>query len=193
MFTCGWCNKHYRNWVSQCESCGGPMPPPPGMDIGPEPPAAPRKLPSGFAMRMRVTGNITTIIGLIFSGVACLMTLAMIGAKNWAALIGGSMLLGGLLMVKAGLGSANRILDAFKNGRPVRGKVASVREDPNTTVNGRHPWDIVYTFESGGHQYEGKMQTYETATANRYQGWPPVWVLVVDGDPERNTLYPPVK
>lgn len=142
---------------------------------------------------MRLTGNVTTIIGLAFTGFGALLTLAMIKAPSWAILFGAFFLLGGLLMVKAGLQSANRILDAFKNGRAVRGKVSTVREDPNTTVNGRHPWNIVYTFESGGHQYEGRMQTYETATANRYQGWPPVWVLVVEGDPERNTLYPPVK
>jgi hypothetical protein len=163
------------------------------MDIGPEPPAPPRKLPSGFAMRMRLTGNVTTIIGLVFTGFGGLLTLAMINAPSWAILFGAFFLLAGLLMVKAGLGTANRILDAFKNGRAVKGKVSTVRQDTTTKVNDRHPWDIVYTFESEGHPYEGKMQTFETATANRFQGWPPVWVLVVEGDPERNTLYPPVK
>jgi hypothetical protein len=169
------------------------MPPPPGMDIGPEPPSPPRKLPSGFATRMRLSGNVTTIFGLVFTGFGALLTLAMIGAKSWAVVFGGAFALGGLLMLKSGLQSANRILDAFKKGRAVRGKVSTVRQDTTTKVNDRHPWDIVYTFESGGHQYEGKMQTFETATANRYQGWPPVWVLVVEGDPDRNTLYPPVK
>jgi hypothetical protein len=169
------------------------MPPPPGMDIGPEPPAPPRKLPSGFATRMRLTGNVTTIIGLAFTGFGALFSLAMVNAPSWALIFPAFFLLGGLLMLKAGLGTANRILDAFKNGRAVRGKVSTVREDSSTKVNGRSPWDIVYTFESEGHQYEGKMQTFETATAHRYQGWPPVWVLVVEGEPERNTLYPPVK
>ena len=169
------------------------MPPPPGADIGPEPPAPPRKLPSGFAMRMRLTGNVTTIIGLVITGFGALFALSMVKAPSWALLFPAFFLMAGLLMLKAGLGSANRILDAFKNGRAVKGKVSTVREDTSTKVNGRSPWDIVYTFESEGHQYEGKMQTFENATAHRYQGWPPVWVLVVEGDPERNTLYPPVK
>lgn len=169
------------------------MPPPPGADIGPEPPSAPRKLPAGFATRVRLTGNVGTIIGLVFTGFGALLTLAMINAPSWALIFGAFFLLGGLLMVKAGLQSANRILDAFKNGQAVRGKVSTVRQDSSTKVNGRSPWEIVYTFESGGHQYEGKTTTFETATAHRYQGWPPVWVLVIEGDPERNTLYPPVK
>ncbi|HSI64930.1 MAG TPA: hypothetical protein VLE43_17520 [Candidatus Saccharimonadia bacterium] len=169
------------------------MPPPPGMDAGPAPPPPPRKLPAGFATRMRLTGNVLVIIGLVFAGFGGILTLALAGAGKWAALIGVVIFAGGFLMVKSGIQSANRILDAFKNGLAVKGRVGSVRQDTTTTVNGRHPWEIVYTFESGGHEHEGKMITFEPATSNRYQGRPPVWVLVVENQPERNTLYPPVK
>lgn len=169
------------------------MPPPPGMDAGPEPPPAPRTLPPGFAFRIRLSRNISSIMGLIFTGVGVIATLAAAGARSWGLLVTAPILAGGVFMLKHGLESAGRVLLAFKQGRAVKGRVASVREDRQTTINNRHPWDIVYTFTADGHTHEGKMQTYETATANRYQGTPQVWVLVVDGCPECNTLYPPIK
>lgn len=193
MFTCGWCNKHYKSWISQCESCGGPMPPPPGMDAGPGPPSAPRTLPRGFAFRMFWSRNVNTIMGAIFTVVSGLFTLSSIAARSWWALLCGLFLFGSAQLLFHGIRTARHILDAFKNGRAVKGRIESVREDHTTTINGRHPWDITYSFQSGGQAYDGKMQTYETATANRYQGRPPVWVLVVDNAPERNTLYPPIR
>jgi hypothetical protein len=193
MFTCGWCGKHYQSWKNQCDSCGGRMPAPPGTELGPEPPPAPRKLPEGFALRVRLTRNFPLMAGLAFTILGGGMTAAMIGLKTWAALFPAFFFLGGIGMVRVGIQEASRTLDAFRNGRAVRGKVACVREDKQTAVNDRHPWDIIYTFEEGGHAYEGKMSTFESATANRFRGGLPVWVLVVDGVPERNTLYPPIR
>lgn len=193
MFTCGWCGTHYQTWKSQCASCGGPMPPPPGMDAGPEPPPPPRRLPEGFALRVRVTHNVSFIIGLVISLSCGLITAAFAAAKTWAALLPGVFLLGGLFLTWHGIKHASRVLDAFRNGRAIKGKIASVREDKTTKMNGRHPWDILYTFEAEGHHHDGKISTFEAATANRFYGSPPVWVLVVDGLPERSTLYPPVK
>jgi hypothetical protein len=163
------------------------------MEIGPEPPPPPRRLPPGFATRQRITGNVVSIIGLAFTGVGCVMLLAMIAAPGWALCIPGVLLFVGVSILNRGIQTANQMLDAFRNGRAVRGKAASVRQDPHTTVNGRHPWEISYSFEAEGHPYEGKVTTYETATANRFYGSPPVWVLVVENRPERNTLYPPIR
>lgn len=193
MFTCGWCGTHYQSWKNQCQSCGGPMPPPPGMDAGPEPPPAPRRLPEGFALRVRLTGNLPIIMGLIISFVGGFLTLALVGAKSWLALFPGFFLVVGLSLTWHGVTSASRVLDAFRNGRAIKGRIASVRTDTTTKVNGQHPWEIVYSFQAEGHPYEGKVTTFEAAAANRFYGSPPVWVLVVEGVPERNTLYPPVK
>lgn len=169
------------------------MPPPPGMDMGPEPPPPPRKLPEGYALRLLLTENIVTILGIGVTFVGVVATLSMIRAISWAILVGGLFLFVGLSMLRSGLRSGSRTLDAFKNGRPIRGRIASVRQDTSTRVNGRHPWEITYTFEYGGHPHEGKAQTFESATANRLWGGPPVWVLVVENKPERCSLYPPVK
>lgn len=169
------------------------MPPPPGMDAGPEPPPPPRKLPEGFALRVRLTRNLPMIIGLVFTFLGGMMTLAMIGAKTWAALFPGFFLLGGLGMLKMGIQQGSQTLDAFRNGLAVKGRAASVRQDMQTTVNGRHPWEIIYTFESEGYPREGKTMTWEVETANRLQCGAPLWVLVVEGNPERNTVYPPIR
>lgn len=77
-------------------------------------------------------------------------------------------------------------------GRAVKGRIASVQEDRSVAANGQHPWRIVYSFEAYGHQYEGKTQTWEAATSNRFRGSPGV-VLAVECNPERNTLYPPIR
>lgn len=169
------------------------MPPPPGPDAGPEPPPPPRKLPKGFAFRMYWSRNINTIIGAIFTAVAGLFTLSAIAARSWWALLCGFLLFGSVRLTLHGIHTARNILDAFKNGKAVKGRIENIRQDTSTTINGRHPWDITYSFSSGGHTHDGTMQTYETSTANRYHGRPPVWVLVVENDPERNTLYPPVR
>ena len=169
------------------------MPPPPGMELGPEPPPPPRRLPEGYAFRTRFLTNVATMIGLGFTAVGAIMALAMVAAPWWALTFPGFLLVGGISLLKHGLGSANRVLDAFRNGRAVKGHISSVSLDTSVKINGRSPWNIVYTFEADGHPYEGKVSTMETATSNRFRGSPPVWVLAVDGRPERNTLYPPVK
>jgi hypothetical protein len=193
MFTCGWCGTHFQTWKSQCDSCGGRMPPPPGMDAGPEPPPPPRKLPKVFAMRVRFTRNWMLIAGLVCLVIFLAMINVLLDYQNFAAaFLPVLFLVGGIGGIIQGVQRATRVLDAFRNGRAVKGKIASVREDKQTTMNNKHPWNIVYTFESGGHHYEGKVTTFETDTANRLQGGPPVWVLVVEGNAERNTVYPPI-
>ena len=170
------------------------MPPPPGMDAGPEPPPPPRALPHGYATRVRWSGNLLTILGTVLTTIGALFTWTVIAAgKIGAVAFFGIFLVAGFFMLKSGLRKASHILTAFKKGRAVKGRVASVRADTTTKINNRHPWEIVYTFKMDGHAYEGKVTTLEAATANRFQGGPEVWVLVVEGSPEKNTLYPPVK
>jgi hypothetical protein len=169
------------------------MPAPPGMDAGPEPPPPPRKLPEGFALRVSLTRNWMLLAGLGCLFVALSMINALLDFQSFgAALLPIVFIVGGLGGIVQGVQRAARTLDAFRNGLPVKGRVGSVREDTQTTVNGRHPWNIVYTFECDGHHYEGKAITFDAETANRLHSRL-VWVLVVKGNPERNTVYPPIK
>ena len=168
------------------------MPPPPGMDAGPAPPPRPRVLPKGFAKRVGFTHNWMLLIGLG----CCFMGLTMIGAllqRLWAGVLPVLLFAAGIGCVVQGVKKALRVLDAFRNGVPIKGLVSSVKEDGTTTVNGKHPWIIVYTFEMEGHPRQGRAVTFDAETANRLWGKAPVWVLAVEGNPERNTLYPPVK
>jgi hypothetical protein len=169
------------------------MPAPPGVELGPAPPPTPRRLPEGFAFRQRFSGNIATIIGAAFTAVGSIMGLAMIAAPGWALMLPACILIGGISALVHGLQTASRTLDAFRHGKAVQGHVSAVAQDLSTKVNGQSPWIITYTFELEGHAYEGKAQTFDTATSNRMRGNPPVWVLVMEGNAERNTMYPPLK
>jgi hypothetical protein len=191
MFTCGWCGRHYQVWNSKCAGCGGPMPAPPGMDAGPPPPPPPRKLPEGYATRVRF--NFIFLAGLAFVLVGGMMTAFFISVKTWAALFPGFFFLGGLGMVKEGILHASRTLDAFRNGTGILGRITSVQLDRQTAVNDRSPWNIMYTFEVNGATHTGKVTTFESATMERLPEQRPVWVLAVEKRPERNTLYPPIR
>jgi hypothetical protein len=126
----------------------------------------------------------------------CFMGLTMIGAilqRVWAGVLPVLFFAVGISFITQGIKRAIRVLDAFRNGVPIKGLVTSVKEDQTTTVNGKHPWIIVYTFEMEGYQRQGRTVTFDAETATRLWGRVPVWVLAVEGNPERSTLYPPVK
>lgn len=191
MITCGWCGTNYLVWQSHCRSCGGALPPPAGMDAGPPPPAAPRKLPEGFTTR--TVFNPMMLLGLGFTGVGGLMTGFFVSVKSWAALFPGFFLLGGIGMIKQGIVHAVRTLDAFRNGTAVLGKIATVEIELDTQSAGQKPWIIIYAFELDGQIHEGKLTTLDSSIAEQFRKHQPVWVLAVKGNPARNTLYPPVR
>ncbi len=192
MFTCGWCGKHYVNWQNQCVSCGGPMPPLPGMELGSPPPGAPRTLPKGFAMRTLLTSNFATIFGLVITGFSSLFTWAMLVAKPWVAIFPGLFLLGGLSMLRYGWKQGRATLRAFRHGEAVQGKLATLEKDTTTTVNGKHPWKLIYHFQLGNELHEGKVISFDSTVGTRTRGQP-LWVLYVEKDPAQNTLYPPIR
>jgi hypothetical protein len=102
------------------------------------------------------------------------------------------VVLGGVLL-RYGRKEAARVLNAFRHGRAIKGSIAEVQLDSSTTVNGRHPWRIIYTFRTdAGETHEGSAVTFDSTAPNRQAGQS-VWVLVVDGQPEQNTIYPPVR
>jgi len=192
MITCGWCNTHYTSWQSQCASCGGPMPPLPGMELGPPPPAAPRTLPKGFALRTRLTGNIATWVGLIFFTFGSLMTVAIFFAKPWASLFPLFFVLGGFGMLRLGLTQANNTLRAFRFGTAVAGSVHQVSFDTSQSVNGKHPYKLTYHFQVGGNLHEGAIVSFDSTLSQRRSGQP-LWILFHPDDPAQNTPYPPVR
>jgi hypothetical protein len=191
MITCGWCGIHYNSWQKQCDSCGGPMPPMPGMELGPPPPATPRALPKGFAFRQRFSKNIATILGLAISMFSLLFFLAMLRAKPVVAVLPGLFLLGGLSMLRYGWKTASATLRAFRYGVATEGRIAAIKLDTTQSINSQHPWKVIYHFTADGQQHEGVLISWDSTIASRRTGLP-LWVLYVEGDPSQCTLYPPV-
>lgn len=192
MHTCGWCNTHFREWQSSCTSCGGPMPPPPGMPYPPEPPPAPRELPRGFETRQKWLGNGAIIAGGVLLLIGIIQFAVFILVLPFAAPLPLLfMILGGFLF-RHGRKKASKLLHAFRHGRAVKGVISEVFVDRSIQVNGRHPWRIGYIFEANGEQHDGFARTFDASAQERRQGQP-VWVLVNDHDPTGNTVYPPVK
>lgn len=169
------------------------MPPLPGMELGPEPPPAPRTLPSGFATKHKWTGNPLALVGAIFSFVGWVLLLVFIFVLPLFALIPLIFVILGWILLRAGRRQAARVLNAFQNGRAVKGSITEVGVDTTLMVNGRNPWRISYAFEtSDGQRHEGHASTFDSTARDRQRGQP-LWVLVVDAHPEQNTIYPPVK
>lgn len=191
MHKCPWCTTVYVNWQSQCGQCGGPLPPPPGMDIGPPPPAAPRKLLPRYVRRVRITSNIAVMVGAGFFMFGLLMFIPMVVNRLWAAVLPGFFMLGGGSMFRYGWRQASGVLNAFRYGRAVEGKVHRVSWDTSTTVNGEHPWKLVYVFTADNQRYEGSVTTFDATAGERSSGQP-LWVLYNEADPTQSAIYPPL-
>ena len=171
---------------------GRPMPPLPGMELGPPPPETPRELPKGFALRTRLTGNVATWVGLIFFTFGTVMAIAISFASLWATLFPGFFALGGFGMLRHGLTHASNTLRAFRFGTAVAGTVHSIGLDPNNRINDQYARKLIYHFQVGNQLHEGTLISFDSTLSTRRHGQP-LWVLYLPEDPSKNTLYPPVR
>ena len=192
MITCGWCGTHYGSFMPNCKNCGGPLPPPPGMELGSPPPDAPRALPKGFEVRVLWTRNVFAMVGGIFLLVAAPLMIALFFVKPIAGLFPMIHATVGFLLFRHGRSKGLSTIHAFRDGRAVKGEVSEVYVDTSTRVNGRSPWLLKYKFPVRGQMHEGEVRTWDADTAERERGQP-LWVLYVEEAPEKNTLYPPLK
>lgn len=167
------------------------MPPLPGMELGSPPPPAPRSLPKHYAFRVRWAGNIMVLVGAVFTMFGTLLFLPMVVNRLWAALFPLFFMIGGLSMFRHGWKGASGKLRAFRHGEAVKGKIASISKDTSQSVNGRHPWRLVYHFPVGKQMQEGVLTSFDSTIGERRSGQP-LWVLYVQDDPSQNALYPPL-
>lgn len=168
------------------------MPPLPGHELPPPPPASPRELPAGYEFHSKWSGNIAVIIGLIFTVLSALFTYAALLHKSWGAVVPGLMLLAGFSVFRYGRNKAVRIIRAARHGTAIAGEVASLNIDTTMSVNHKHPWKLAYHFTVDGHVWEGTVVTFDTTVAKKHHGQP-LWVVYMPDDPAQNSLYPPVK
>jgi hypothetical protein len=149
-------------------------------------------LPKGFAFRQKWSRNILSLVGGVFFVIGGILTFALLFLGGWPALFPLLFALGGYAMMRSGRRSAAATLNAFTRGTAVKGKVVSVTMDYSQSINGQHPWKLVYHFPVGGEWQEGIAVSWDSTVTMRAAGQP-LWVLYLPEDPEQNTLYPPLK
>lgn len=192
MHTCPWCTTSYVSWQSLCQQCGGPLAPPAGHELGPEPPPAPRKLPKAYVKRVRWSQNIATLVGPGFAAVGLLFAIPMIVNKLWLPSLAPALfILCGVSMFRYGWKIAAARLRAFRIGKAVKGSIYQVGSDTSQHINGRYPSRVVYHFAVEGQRHEGVITTFDT-TATRLFAGQPVWVLYNEAEPTENAIYPPL-
>lgn len=191
MHTCPWCATHYLNWQNQCERCGGRMPPLPGMELGEPPPPVPRVIPSKYEFRVKWAHNLPALVGAIFFAIGTLIFLPLIVSLPVAALLPLLFMVGGFFMFRHGRKKAAASLKAFRYGTAVAGKIAGLDIDTSQSINGRHPWRLVYHFPVDGQTHEGIITSFDSTVASRSSGQP-LWVVYVAEDPTQNAVYPPL-
>lgn len=167
------------------------MPPIPGMEIGPEPPPPPRLLPRRFEFRLKWSRNIAVICGMAFMLFGGLMLSLALKARAWFAIIPGIVFVMGFFMFRYGRQEAAGTIRAFRHGFATEGKIAGVSVDTTQSINGRHPWRLVYHFMVETQQHEGVLTSFDSTLGNRSAGQP-LWVLYLRDDPEECTIYPPL-
>ena len=168
------------------------MPLQPGMDPGPEPPIAPRILPPGFESRTKWSGNVASLVGLVFFLVGSLLTTVMVITGNvLISLFPMLFVVGGLLFLRYGLVRASRTLRAFRDGVAVKGRIVSVDTDTSQTINGKNPWKLTYDFPVADERIKGTQTSFDSSVTLMKHGQP-IWVLHLVTDPSQSTLYPPL-
>lgn len=203
---CPWCRFYYpaRPASGTCDNCGGPLPPPSGLERGGSPPPAPRTLPAAYRRRVLVGSNVFTILGIVFSilGVPFLVVGAVMGATAGHSrgapivaivfgLLGIVFALVGLPMLFGGLGRGKRKLAALVEGVAAEGQITGVTQNRSVRINGRSPWVIEYGFPAAGGTATGRTETFDLHDGEREAG-DKVWVVYMPADPSVSTIWPPV-
>ncbi len=168
------------------------MPSLPGSVLIGEPPPAPRDLPKGFEMQQKWGRNPLAIVGGIFLLIGAIQFIVFIFVLPFIVPLPLIFLIVGFFLYRAGRRQSNRAIRAMRDGRAVKGQLREVYVDETLRVNQRHPYRLVYEFDTGLEKVEGFAQTFDDTAAERLPGQP-VWVLYVENEPALNTIWPPVK
>jgi hypothetical protein len=165
---------------------------PAGMALGEPPPVAPRKLPKGYATRVRWTRSLEALLGGVFTLFGLMMIVPMLASRMWLpSLFPAFFLIGGLSIFVRGWQRASGVLRAFRYGVAAKGEVRNVQKDTTQTMNGHHPWRLTYTFSVANQILDGEVISFADSVGQRSRGQP-LWVLYDEGDPTVNTVFPPM-
>lgn len=176
---CPWCRSEFKNpSFANCPNCGGTMeykenP----SDLGPRPPDAPRQIPKIFIKKIKYTGNVLTILGMIF-------TLALFWTIIFPII--------GIFLWKRGIKNANNELTPLQYGSLALGEITSVRCDYSTRINNRSPFIVEFTFEANSQKYRGEVDNiFEEINTQKKPG-DQVWVVYMPENPKLSSVWPPL-
>ncbi len=200
--TCPWCGTNHLEFQSNCKNCGGPLPAPAEVTAADArrkltmPPAPPREISSSFAWRWLLTDGwtIAAFVLILMGGSFSLAGSVTVGST--AAFVYLRFLIFGLLVLLGAVGilawrydQAHNTLRVLKDGLATRGEITSLEPNYNVRINERTPWTIRYKFTLDGTDYQGKVTTLNSPSADLAPGNPTV-VLYLQGAPRYNGLYP---
>lgn len=203
MYTCPYCATSYREFISNCSNCGGPLDPPETWrryrdEAQPmTPPLPPRPISGAYAWKLfwadakGIVSAIFLILGVTFTVVGASLTVPVI-----TAFVGLPFLLIGMIflavsgpMVVQRYNEARKTVQVLREGDSTIGEITSVEQNMTVRVNHQHPWTIHYLYQVFGKNYEGSVSTLITPgpqlTAGRSAS-----ILYLPSSPENSTLYP---
>lgn len=160
-----------------------------------KPPPAPRDVdvklrsqPGGIALVM--VGGIFTAIGGAFVAVG----LGLLAAGNeeglFVALIPSVHFLIGVVLLRFGLRRWRRRKSLYRDGAVAMATIDGVGYNSSVKVNGRSPYEVVWSFDLDGHRYHDKQSTFDQRVFD-YAPGDRLWVLYDADDPEASAEWPP--
>jgi hypothetical protein len=165
---------------SNCKNCGGILP----LDTagiegaGPKPGMAPRLLPRKYVIRTKYTGNVMTIIGMVF-------TIPFIWSVIFPII--------GVFLWRRGIQEANEELIPLRNGAVALGEIEKLEIDRSKHINGKSPWEITFLFDIGGRKHRGRVgNIFDDIDLQKHAG-DKVWVVYMPENPELSSIWPPLK
>jgi len=91
-----------------------------------------------------------------------------------------------------GYSKGRKKLDVLENGLVTEGTITEARENPNISVNEKHPYVITYSFSRNGQTMTASMNCWDETSLNHFGG-EPVWVVYHTLDFENNSsIWPPL-
>jgi hypothetical protein len=176
---CPWCRSEFMNISSaNCSNCGGTIEYQKNTgDAGPKPSPAPRELPKKFVKRIKYTGNVMTIIGMVF-------TIPLFPTIIFPII--------GIIIWKKGIKEANDELIPLQNGAVVMGEISEIIHDTTKVINNQSPYTVHFLFTVGGNKYSGNVGNIFTRRELLKQPGEKVWVVYMPENPELSSLWPPL-
>ncbi len=164
---------------------------------GAPPPTAPRPVPH------RDTGMggppVLMLVGAMFTGIACLFMVIGLAVfattREFGALLFALFpvihLIIGVAMLTYSLRSRARRKRLFANGMAATATIDRVGLNQRMRINGRHPYEIGWTFYLHDVAYHGKRTSMNDRLGDFVEG-DRIWVLHDPADPTQSVEWPPL-